>query len=273
MARTLEDIEVQIYDRLASIPILGGLLIDMSKSSVFGTWINTVAFAIWSHEQIVEANAENSRPHTLRWYQEQAYDFRDGLELLWIDGQFQYDTEGVDDLEERQIIDRCAVLESTDGELIIKIATELNDIVQPITDDQLLRFTSYMNQIKDAGNRLVIINRPPDQLKITLKVYVDEQIINLSDGVLLSNPTPDVKPVEDAVYEHLRNLEFNGALVKEFLRDTIQKAKGVKLPEIESLQWKYAGLPYQEVESWQIPDAGYFEIDELTINYLPYALE
>jgi hypothetical protein len=271
MARTLEEIQQQIYDKIAETPQLSGLT-STSRVAIWRLWVYIIAFAIWLHEEIVEANAENSRPHTLRWYREQALSFLDGLELVWLDGQFQYETEGVTNLDERQIIDRCAVLESTDGELIIKIATELDDQVQPITDDQLLRFTSYMNQIKDTGNRLVIVNRPPDKLKLTLKVYVDEQIINLGDGVLL-NTDETIKPVEVAVNEHLRNLEFNGALVKEFLRDTIQKDEGVKLPIIEDLQWQYAGLPFQSIDQWQVPDAGYFEIEELTINYLPYALE
>jgi hypothetical protein len=255
---------------VVSTTALSGLT-STSKVAIWRLWVYIVSFAIWVHEKIVETNAENSRPHTLRWYREQALSFLDGLELVWKDGQFQYNTEGVDDIEERQVIDRCAVSESVDGKLIIKVATEINNIVQPVADDKLLRFTSYINQIKDAGNELEIVNRPPDKLKLTLKVYVDEQIIDLIEGTLLSNDQA-IKPVEVAIDNHLRHLEFNGALVKEFLRDTIQNADGVKLPVIEELQWRYAGLPYQPIDQWQVPDAGYFTIDELTISYLPYDL-
>jgi hypothetical protein len=60
--------------------------------------------------------------------------------------------------------------------------------------------------------------------------------------------------------------------VREFLQDTIKEAKGVRLPIVEGIQWKYAGLPYQEIGEWQVPDAGYFKIEDLTITYLPYAL-
>ena len=270
MARTLEEIQNQIYSKITSTTDLSELT-STSTSAIWRLWVYIVAFAIWIHENIVETNAENSRPHTLRWYREQALGFLDGLELVWQDGQFKYNTEGIDDLEERRVIDRAAVLESVDGKLIIKVATELNETVQPITDDKLIRFTSYMNQIKDAGNELEIINRPPDKLKLALKVYVDEQIIDLINGKLL-NTDEDIKPVEVALDDHLRHLEFNGALVKEFLRGTIQKAKGVRLPVIDVLQWRYAGLPYQDIEQWQVPDAGYFTIDELTITYLPYDL-
>ncbi|AXG70423.1 hypothetical protein KORDIASMS9_02663 [Kordia sp. SMS9] len=274
MSRSLEEIQVQMRAKIGEIPVLAPLLSNDSNTGMYSNWIYIVSYSIWLHEQIVEENAENSRPHTLRWYREQALSFLDGLQLVWLDGQFQYDTSDVEDVEARRVIHRCAVLESVDGDLIFKIATTNNDELQPLADDVLSRFEVYINLIKDGGNSLIVINRPADLLKIQMTVYVDPQVIDLTTGQLLSvNGSEVVKPVENAVDTYLANLEFNGAFVVEYFRDAIQKAEGVKLPSIENIQWKYAGLPFVSVALWQIPDAGYFKVEDLMINYIPYDLE
>lgn len=232
-----------------------------------------ISYALFAHEVIVSTNAENSRPHNIPWYKEKCLGFLDGLPLVWSDGQFKYDLTGVTDAEDRKIIDRVAVLESNDGELVIKIATDNAGSVEPVTAPQLARFTTYMQQIKDAGNQLRIINQTADLLKITLTVFVDPLQIDLATGKLLSSPD-DIYPVEDAVNQYLSNLEFNGAFVKEYLRDELQRATGVKLPIINNVQWKYSTFPFTSITEWKVPEAGYFtiETDDLVINYEAYDL-
>lgn len=232
-----------------------------------------IAFALSFHEKIVEANAENSRPHNVPWYREQAFAFLDGLELVWNGGFFGYDLTGIDDVEDRKIIDRCAVLESNDGELVFKIATNNNGEIEPLSPPQLLRFKEYMNLIKDGGNQLRIINESADLLRVTLTVFVDPLIIDLETGKLL-NTDEDVYPVEQAIEMYLENLEFNGAFVKEFFKDAIKTAPGVKLPTLNDVQWKYATFPFAPIPEWKVPEAGYFKImpEDLTINYAPYDL-
>lgn len=240
-----------------------------SKVAIWRLWVYVIAFCIWVHEQIVTKNAENSRPHTIKWYRDQCMNFLDGLALTWINGQFAYNTTGVADVEERKIIDRCAVLESNNGELVIKVATENNGVLEPLTTPQLNRFKAYVRQIKDAGNRIRFINQTADNLKIALTVYVDVSIIDLQTGKLL-NTTEDVYPVKQAINNYLANLEFNGAFVKEFFRDELQKAEGVKRPLIDVLQTQYSGFPFTDILDWKVPNAGYFKIDDanLTINYI-----
>ena len=62
MGRTLQDIQKQIYDKIAETSALSGLT-STSKVAIWRLWVYIVSFALWVHEQVVETNAENSRPH------------------------------------------------------------------------------------------------------------------------------------------------------------------------------------------------------------------
>jgi hypothetical protein len=270
MARTLQRIQEDIYFSILQTP-LSYLLTSTSKTAKWRNWVFIFAYAIWLHEQIVSKNAENSRPHTIRWYREQCLNFLDGLPLVWKDGQFKYDLTNVTDAPERKIIDRCAVLESNNGELVIKIATSTGGALSPITADQLLRFKAYVQQIKDGGNRMRFVNTTGDVLKIDLTVYVNPLMIDLATGRQL-NAVGDVFPVKDAINRYLENLEFNGAFYKTFLIDAVQKAEGVKLPIVNILQSKFSVFDFVNIVEWKVPESGYFTIADadLTINYLAY---
>jgi hypothetical protein len=288
MARDRKTIKKELTDAFIADPIViatYGLTVGLSfeeqfsLTSIENVWFDNMSFGIHNHELIVSENALNSRPHNQSWYKSKCLNYRDGLELVWIltddkgNGYFDYDLTGILDAEERKIIDRVAVLESLDGELVIKVATDNAGTIEPLSAPQLTRFANYLSLIKDAGNRIRIINQPADLLKMTLNVYVDVSIIDLSNGKLL-NVTEDVYPVEDAIKNYLENLEFNGGFVKEFFKNELKKAKGVKLPLIELAEWKYATFYWAEFGEWKVPEAGYFKIEpaDLTINYLAYGL-
>lgn len=283
--RTFSEIQQSILDAKASASELNTLQVltnseqtinsasSTSKVAIWRLWVWIFSFAIWVHEQIVTKNAINSRPQNLPNFRQSILNFRDGLNLVWKDGAFEYDLTVVADAEERLIIDRCAVLESNDGELVVKVATDNNGLLEPITEPQKTRLLDYIRQIKVPGVRIRLINEAADKLKIDLTVYVDPLIIDLVDGKLL-NTSETVYPVKDAINEYLANLEFNGAFVNDFFRSTIKSAEGIKLSVINSIQWKYASFPFVSFNEFKVPESGYFKIEEtdLTINYLPYVL-
>lgn len=284
MARTKPEIKKAITDDFISNPNIISLYgltpgnafeQEFSLVSLENILFDIVAFFIYTHEQIVSKNAENSRPHTIRWYLEQAFNFIDGCPLIWVEGQFKFDTTGLteEEVQERKIIARCAALESNDGELVFKVGKDNSGTIEPLSSPELTRFIQYMNLVKDAGNRIRTINQPADSLRMTLNVYVDVSIIDLSTGQLLNVDT-EVYPVKDAVKDYLANLEFNGAFVKEFLKNKMQSEPGIKLPLIQSVEWKYASFDWAMIEEWKVPQAGYFSIldADLTINYLAYDL-
>ena len=285
MARTFNEIQQTILtarDQAASLSALEVLTTaeqdlsganSTSKVSIWRLWVWIFAFCLWVHEQIVERNALNSRPQNLPNFRQVVLNFLDGLSLVWIDGAFSYDTTGVPDVEARRIIDRCAVLESDDGELVVKIATDAAGVLQPVTPAQEVRVLEYLQQIKVPGVRIRLINETPDLLKMTLTVYVDPLIIDLVDGRLL-NTVETIFPVRAAIQSYLGNLEFNGAFVRDHFRAEVKAAVGIGLVVIDSLQWQADAFPFTDMGEWKIPEAGYYAINDadLTINYLPYAL-
>lgn len=285
MSRGFNEIQEQILEAKAAAVELNALEVlttseknlnsatSTSKVSIWRLWVWTFAFVIWLHEKIVEANANNSRPQNQANFRQAILDYHDGLDLVWKDGQFKYDLTGVTDAEARKIVDRCAVLESDDGELVVKIATDNNGVLEPVTLVQQSRVEAYIKKIKVPGIRIRLVNEVADLIKVSLTVYVNPLVIDLTTGQLLSSTTP-VYPVKDAINVYLANLEFDGAFVKDFFRTTLKDAEGIELVVINQCQSKFAAYPFLDIGEWKIPEAGYYKIndEDLTINYLPYVL-
>lgn len=345
MARTIAEIQNEILEEKKKQPSLEKLTND-SKTAIWKLWINIVATAIWVHEKIVEKNALISRPHTLNWYREQALNFHygmpldpdssNGMSLIWKDGLYQFDTEGLsdDEIEASKIIKHCAVSEidletvlnpdsspkeilsdyfhNKVGVVFIKVATVKDEKISRIdVPNQLFAFKEYIAKIKDAGNQVYISSDQGDILKLSLNVYIDPLSIYINpkdleyyqskiaapdsdqgliavnerdsldplNGSLISDS--DVYPVLDALKDHLKNIEFNGAFVKTYLVDAVQKAQGVKIPILTKVQTAAATNPSDEPNTsptdvtkieYFIPKAGYFDMEtlEVEVNYIPY---
>lgn len=268
--RSVQDIESQITASVANDVVLSEKLTSTSKVSIWRLIVFIVSYAIFLHEQIVEKNAENSRPHTKLWYREQALGFMDGFELIWKDGQFKYDTSGMSDaaIQEAKTITHVAITEAANGVLVIKTAAKEGMGTVPINSGPHSRFQSYMEQIKDAGNRIQYINQPADDLRLELIVWVDDLIIDVDTGESLV--VPGTFPVEDACKIYLDALEFNGAFIKTFLVDAIQQMDGVHIPKVQLLEHRTLANPFESVEEYVLPFSGHFKYSELTINYKAY---
>lgn len=267
MARTLDDIQNEILTAVADDAVLSEKLTSDSKVSIWRMLVYIVSFAIFIHEQIVNANAENSRPHTKRWYREQALAYMDGQELIWQNGQFKYDTDGMSDsqIAAAKPVSHVAITEAANGVLIVKTATAGSNGTEPLAPAVHGRFMSYMGQIKDAGNRLQFINQMSDDLRLTLTVWIDDLTIDIDTGESLI--VPGTFPVENACKGYLNQLEFNGAFVKTFLVDAIQKVDGVKIPKVILLEHRTLANPFEAVEEYILPFSGHFKYENLTITY------
>jgi hypothetical protein len=282
MSRSFNEIQNQILEAKAMAYDLNALEVlttseqnlysatSTSKVSIWRQWVWIFAFVIWLHEKIVEANANNSHSQNQPNLKNSILNYHDGLDLVWKDGRFQYDLTTVLDAEARKIIARCAVLENDEG-LVFKIATDNAGVLEPVTPEQLTRVSAYIKKIKGPGIPFVVINQNADLIRVTLTVYVNPLVIDITTGQLLSS-TSEVFPIEDAIDQYLANLEFNGAFVKDFFRTTLKDAEGIELVVIENIESKFASFPFIVMGEWKVPDAGYFKINEenLTINYLPY---
>ncbi|SNR32951.1 hypothetical protein [Flavobacterium sp. ov086] len=194
------------------------------------------------------------------------------------------------------------------GVVFIKVATVKDEKISRIdVPNQLYAFKEYIAKIKDAGNQVYITSDQGDILKLSLNVYIDplsiyinpkdleyyqskisnkgdlnvfdDYVLDTLNGSLISDP--DAYPVLDALKDHLKNIEFNGAFVKTYLVDAIQKAQGVKIPILTKVQTAAATNPSDAPNTsptdvtkieYFIPKAGYFDMStlEVEVNYIPY---
>lgn len=277
MARTIQEIQELIYQAKTQEPALNELN-STSKVAIWRLWVYIIAVAIWSLEKIfdlhradIDKRLAELKPHTARWYRSKALAFQYGFDLLPDSDTFNNTGHTEEQIEASKIVKYSAVVESpNEGRLIVKIAGEQGEQLQPITDAQKQAFEAYLQEIKDAGVRLSVVNYQPDILHLQMKIVYDPLVID-SNGQSIIHAT---KPVETAIKEYLKRLPFNGELVLAHLIDELQQAEGVRIPHLVLAQSKHIGTngnygAFEAIEISKIPTAGYFTIDNFNdITYV-----
>ena len=269
MARSIQEIQTLILQAKAQEPALNELN-STSKVAIWRLWVYIIAVAIWSLEKLfdqhradIDKRLAELKPHTARWYRSKALAFQYGFDLLLDSDTFNNQGHTEEAIEASKIVKYSAVIESkNEGRLIVKIAGEQGDTLQPITEPQKQAFEAYLQEIKDAGVRLSVVNYQPDILHLQMKIVYDPLVLD-SNGQSIIHAT---KPVEKAIKDYLKRLPFNGELVLAHLIDALQQAEGVKIPHLVLAQSKNitSGGGYgafETIEISKIPTAGYFTID------------
>ena len=277
MARSIQEIQSLILQAKAQEPALSELN-STSKVAIWRLWAYIIAVAIWSLEKLfdqhradIDKRLAELKPHTARWYRSKALAFQYGFDLLTDSDKFNNQGHTEEAIEASKIVKYSAVIESkNEGRLIVKIAGEQGETLQPITDAQKQAFEAYLSEIKDAGVRLSVVNYQPDILHLQMKIVYDPLVLD-SNGQSIIHAT---KPVETAIKDYLKRLPFNGELVLAHLIDALQQAEGVKIPHLVLAQSKNitSGGGYgafETIEISKIPTAGYFTIDNFNdITYV-----
>ena len=277
MARTIQEIQNLSLQAKAQEPALNELN-STSKVAIWRLWVYIIAVAIWSLEKLfdqhradIDKRLAELKPHTARWYRSKALAFQYGFDLLPDSDKFNNQGHTEEAIEASKIVKYSAVIESkNEGRLIVKIAGEQGETLQPITDAQKQAFEAYLSEIKDAGVRLSVVNYQPDVLHLQMKIVYDPLVLD-SNGQSILHAT---KPVEEAIKSYLKRLPFNGELVLAHLIDALQQAEGVKIPHLVLAQSKNitSGGGYgafETIEISKIPTAGYFTIDNFNdISYV-----
>ena len=277
MARTIQEIQNLILQAKAQEPALNELN-STSKVAIWRLWVYIIAVAIWSLEKLfdqhradIDKRLAELKPHTARWYRSKALAFQYGFDLLPDSDKFNNVGHTEEAIEASKIVKYSAVIESkNEGRLIVKIATEQGEQLQPITDAQKQAFEAYLQEIKDAGVRLSVVNYQPDILHLQMKIIYDPLVLD-SNGQSILHAT---KPVEETIKSYLKRLPFNGELVLAHLIDALQQAEGVKIPHLVLAQSKNITIgggygAFETIEISKIPTAGYFTIDNFNdITYV-----
>ena len=277
MARSIQEIQNLILQAKAQEPALESLK-STSKVAIWRLWVYIIAVAIWSLEKLfdqhrsdIDKRLAELKPHTARWYRSKALAFQYGFDLLPDSDKFNNQGHTEEAIEASKIVKYSAVIESkNEGRLIVKIAGEQGDTLQPITDAQKQSFEAYLQEIKDAGVRLSVVNYQPDILHLQMKIVYDPLVLD-SNGQSIIHAT---HPVETAIKDYLKRLPFNGELVLAHLIDALQQAEGVKIPHLVLAQSKNITSSgeygaFETIEISKIPTAGYFTIDNFNdITYI-----
>ena len=279
MARSVDTIYADLIAKKESDSNLDALN-SKSKTAIWRLWLYIVAYAtnvleslFDKHYTEVTSIITELKPHTMRWYRQKALAFQYGFDLISDTDIFDNGTATEAQIEASKIIKYAAITEATtESRLVLKIATEDNaGKLAPITSGQESAFIPYIEEIKDAGVAITVINYLPDILKLNLRIYYDPLVLTSTGVSILTGK----KPVEDALNEFMKELPFNGELVLNSLIDKLQKTEGVKIPHLvqAASKWIDTALDdygnFENISVKKIPVSGYFEIENFdNIEYV-----
>ncbi len=273
MARTITEIQAQIIAEKERVVGLSSLNSE-SKTAIWRLWTHVVATAIWTlevlfdfHKKEVDDLILSKKPHSLHWYRAKAKAFQMGGTLARESDCYDNTGLSTDEINKQCIVKQAAVVE-INGVVRIKVTKEAGDQLAPLSSSELSSFTTYMQQIKDAGVRIRVDSLPPDDLQMEIDIYYDPLVLN-GKGEQLKNSA--IKPVEDTIKTYLKNLPFNGEFVLATLTDRLQETTGVIIPQIGRVLARYGNQDYKLVTARYVADAGYLQIageKGLIINYI-----
>lgn len=211
MARTINEIYKEIITEKDKRLELSEINSD-SKVSIFNGIAWTVAAAIYSFETIMDVftvdmnNALQERINgTPSYYVNSLLKYQHGDKLKIREDGLGFGYEKVD--EAKRIVTQASYQEdsneqSLDTKLILKVATGTNGKLSPLTPDQLMMVTSYVNQIKFAGTTIEVVSRKGDIIIPRLTVYHDGA---LPEETMRSN-------IDNALNSFIMETKFNSAI-------------------------------------------------------------
>jgi len=298
-----------------------GKELEFSKVSIENILFYVIAAMLWTvevlfdrHKQEVTDYIEQMKPHGLRWYVSKAKMFRygeglmDEAEYQLINGTDRYpdikDNKKLTEaqIEEMQIVKFAAANElvntnefysnddkittsaisNSDGVVYLKIAKGNNTEKSRLSDDEFAAFITYINEVKDAGVMVEVINEPANLLRLKLDIYVNPMIISANTGKLVDPNRAGELVVENAIKHYISNLPFNGEYRNVDLIDALQKVEGVVIPELKKAEESFGGAHFNEINAKSTPSSGHYVFvpvnpndphDESAskINYIPYS--
>lgn len=265
MARTIAEIKKDMTDTFftsiltdnvlkAKYGIQPGDTYDskFSKASLENILFYCIAVGLWmlenlfdTHREEVRADLDARTPHTVRWYRNLVLGFTK--------------SDGTQPVSYCSIDDRFSKLR-------VKVAGITNDVRGTISSADKAALESFLDENKDAGMKIEVINEDNDRLKLTANVYYDPMYLD-----------PSAKPVEAAVRDYVANLDFDGLMTRNGLVDAMLEVDGCMIADITLLQTKYANGAFADFGQQQRPVSGYWSVpadySDISITYIRYTKE
>ena len=273
MARTIDTIFNDLVAQKNSTPALNSLT-SSSATAIWKLLLYVVAFAIHVHEALwdeyrkeVNTAIDEMIPHRPKWYRDKALSFMKDKTL--IPDTDRYDTTGMteEDIEAARVVKHATANESNQSSLlVIKVAgvdPEDSSKRAPIQPEEAVQLTAYLQEIKDAGVRISLVNEAADEFRCEVNIYYDPT----KDPLTVQNDC------ETAIKDYVENLPFNGEFSNMALIDTLQTVDGVKIADlVVSESAPAATSTFAPLHASVAPTAGYFHVANINLNMNAHSL-
>lgn len=240
-----------------------------SKVSIESILFYTVAVCMWTLEKLldtfrsdVDARIDEIVAHRPKWYRDKVLSFMKDKTL--IPDTDLYDTSAMSDADiaAAKVVKHAVAVENADASILtVKVAGETGGVRQPLPAAVEAQLSAYINEVKDAGVRVNLVNIDPDTFSCAVDIYYDPMLLpeNVQNACMA------------AIKSYIENLPFNGTYSNMSLVDAMQAVAGVRVVEFISASSGESGIDtVQNINGIKVPAAGYFTIDECTLNMKPY---
>ncbi|MDD2962267.1 MAG: hypothetical protein PHR45_09360, partial [Muribaculaceae bacterium] len=130
-----------------------------------------------------------------------------------------------------------------------------------VSEEEQRQFTAYMQEIKDAGVRINIVNKAADWYSCEIDIYYDPMRESSHLEALCKT----------AIKKYIENLPFDGEYTNMSLIDALQEISGVDIAELKRAESGESGTTARVgINARCIPVAGYFAVDKITINMIAH---
>lgn len=243
MARSIAEIKKEITDEFMSDEVVReryGIPDGATFSEVFSkvslenilfhvhavrTWVMELLFD--EHVAEVTEIAQKKRPHTLQWYRDKALLFQYGYELA--EDSAYYDNDGLTDEEVAlsRIVTKCSAQVTSAVRPTIQVKVAKDD--DPLTPTELEAFKAYMENIADAGLRVVCVSGEPDVMYLEMTVLYDPMVMDSNGDKYIGGKNT----VKEVVKSHLASLPFNGVFYPRMLEQELMQQDGIRVAHVK----------------------------------------
>ena len=251
---TLPDL-IQLQTTVSDVQTLLQELNSDSRTARWGLEIFVVDRCIWALENIVsqasndiETIRDNSFSGNNYWLIDKAKKFQYGSDIVTDESTNFVPSYTVIDTAQ-QIIKNASINE-VNGKVILKICGRDSNV---LGTDEFNSFSSYIkNNIKFAGQRILIQNLPADKLKIIGNIRYK--------GTFTQSDIQSI--VETNINTYIQNIGFDSFFVTTDLIDVLKALDGIIDFEINSLESRPdSSQTFLPIVHRVNSTAGYFEID------------
>jgi len=259
MVETLAEIVSTIQTAITTALAANGIVPSTSQVAEWNLWVQSVAQAIQNFEVVqdafqsdVEAYIDTKQPGSKSWYIQQALKWQYGYNVsVNATGQVYYTT--IDPTA--QIIVQCScdeVVTAGVTELLLKVAAaDSSGNFIPLTSEQLLEFSAYMERVKFAGTYISIVSQDADTIKYTYDVAYS--------GLYSATQMQAALSAALEVFRYAQR--FDALFYQSLFADTIQNVPGVIASNKTLLTGTPAGGGTTDIGLSYALQSGYFNWD------------